>query len=376
INVLVTSHQNSELHVVAICKENDTETERSFRQTACQMGYSSVIVVREKCMDAMCEFYTNLEYQLKRLPTKEYALIADIRSSHAYLLASPEDALEQLKPWYDQLIMAHPPYITRKEEEGEEDGNQKEKNTSHDSSNEDEKHTTREEDNEIKNTVETNETKKYKIGDETKKEDTNKKNIVSEQVHFQEEPNRLKRALNGGGAIGVISSLLATLNGKENSNVFNDTISQHIHFGDYISGGIGMGIPIRAKFVTMGAQEEDATTPILCYSIEDNTDFYNIIQVGTEFEENHCAYEAPMQQSSIYPSMLVVLNMGEKWTPFLEEVFQGLLKQNFPKESMDIRMFNNYGVNEKEVSAFVFESTNLYRSIEVIENKDPTRLEL
>ncbi|CAL4104465.1 unnamed protein product, partial [Meganyctiphanes norvegica] len=289
-------------------------------------------VVREKCQDGGCEFYTNLENQLKALPMKDHALIADIRFSHAYLLASPDEALEQIKPWHDQLILGHPPYVLRNKEEEEEDGNQKENNTSHESSNEDEKHATRDEDNEIKGVDETNENKKDKIDDKTKEVD---------KQEFQEDPNRLKLALYGGGAIGVISSLLANLNGKQSKYLFNDTISQHIHFGDYIAGGMGMGIPVRAKFVPMGAQEEDATTPILCYSIKDNTDFYNIIQVGTEFEESECPYEAPIQKSSIYPSMLVVLNMGEKWTPFLEEVFQGLLKQNFPKESMDIRIVNN-----------------------------------
>ncbi|XP_064121141.1 procollagen-lysine,2-oxoglutarate 5-dioxygenase 1-like isoform X2 [Macrobrachium nipponense] len=253
-------------------------------------------------------------------------------------MASPELATEKLLESGRSFIVAAQP---KKVEDPERDG----KNREEDGAENTEKGNSKENDDEDEN--------KIKLED-----------VVTESAGGEEDP--LMKVLRGGTILGRVDAVRRALEAKripEGSLV--DTSAQLVLFGNRLMGSFGVEVPINTRFIPEVGGDDEATSPFVIYSLEDKLDFYNIIQFGGPGPE-YCPFtkEQPLPQKEEKPRILVSLDISGNWVPFLEEILQGLQKQNYPKDRMDVWVHAKSGVQEKEVQQFV-ENGGGYSSISI-----------
>ncbi|XP_064121140.1 procollagen-lysine,2-oxoglutarate 5-dioxygenase 1-like isoform X1 [Macrobrachium nipponense] len=329
------------IHVITLIdEENESkDLDNYLLHSVCRLNYQNVKVLRKWCSSGSCEDdLPRLQALLSDLPPNDWAVVVNPGNEFVYLMASPELATEKLLESGRSFIVAAQP---KKVEDPERDG----KNREEDGAENTEKGNSKENDDEDEN--------KIKLED-----------VVTESAGGEEDP--LMKVLRGGTILGRVDAVRRALEAKripEGSLV--DTSAQLVLFGNRLMGSFGVEVPINTRFIPEVGGDDEATSPFVIYSLEDKLDFYNIIQFGGPGPE-YCPFtkEQPLPQKEEKPRILVSLDISGNWVPFLEEILQGLQKQNYPKDRMDVWVHAKSGVQEKEVQQFV-ENGGGYSSISI-----------
>ncbi|XP_068230357.1 procollagen-lysine,2-oxoglutarate 5-dioxygenase 1-like isoform X2 [Palaemon carinicauda] len=320
------------IHVITLVDEkNDSEElNSSLIYSACRLDYKDVKVLRKWCSSGSCEEEDLLRLQdhLASLPPDDWAVVVNPGSEFVYLMASPELAKQKLEDSGRTFIVAAQP---KNIEISGNDGN-----------------------NENDDNAEKEEREQAKEAQTDDGENEKKMEDLITESAGGEEGNPLMRFLRGGTILGRVGAVLEALKEKKMpEDAMVDTSAQYVLFGNRIMGDLGVEVPINTRFIPEVGGEDEATAPFVIYSLENKLDFYNVIQfVGAG--PNYCPFtvEQPLSQREEQPRILVSLDISGNWVPFLEEILQGLLKQNYPRDRVDVWVTAKSGQQEKEVEKF------------------------